>query len=67
LDLTFGAVMLNWVLGSLAVEELQAAAGYGYALVLRGAAAAAWQDALAQKITDFQDQLSELRASADAA
>jgi AcrR family transcriptional regulator len=67
LDLTFGAVMLNWVLGSLAVEELQAAAGYGYALILRGAATAEWQTSLAAKITDFQDQLGELRARADAA
>jgi AcrR family transcriptional regulator len=67
LDLTFGAVMLNWVLGALAVEELQAAAGYGYALVLRGAATGEWQALLARKIGDFQDQLTELRASSAAA
>jgi AcrR family transcriptional regulator len=67
LDLTFGAVMLNWVLGALEVDELQAAAGYGYALTLRGAATPAWQDRLADKITAFQDQLVRLRERPDAA
>jgi AcrR family transcriptional regulator len=67
LDLTFGAVMLNWVLGALEVDALQAAAGYGYALTLRGAATAPWQDRLAEKITAFQDQLVRLGARADAA
>jgi len=67
LDLTFGAVMLNWVLGALEVEELQAAAGYGYALTLRGAATVAWQDRLAEKIAHFQAQLVSLRERSDAA
>jgi AcrR family transcriptional regulator len=67
LDLTFGAVMLNWVLGALEVDELQAAAGYGYALSLRGAAAPAWQEALATKIVGFQDQLVHARERSDAA
>src|SRR5580693_4301201 len=35
LDFTFGAVMLNWVLGALGTDELQPAAAYGYALTLR--------------------------------
>lgn len=67
LDLTFGAVMLNWVLGSLGVEELQAAAGYGYALTLRGAAAAEWQDRLAEKIDDYQQRLQAPSRGAEAA
>ena len=64
LDLTFGAVMLNWVLGALSVEELAPAAAYGYALTLRGAATPAWQDHLADKIGDYQRQLLKLRRCA---
>jgi AcrR family transcriptional regulator len=67
LDFTFGAVMLNWVLGAIAVEELQAAAGYGYALILRGAAMGDWQEFLARKIAEFQDQITALRRNVDAA
>jgi AcrR family transcriptional regulator len=67
LDMTFGAVMQNWVLGALGVEELQAAAGYGYALTLRGAAAAGSQDRLADRIAAFQDQLIASRERANAA
>lgn len=67
LDLTFGAVMLNWVLGSLATQELQCAAGYGYALTLRGAATPQWRDRLGQKIGDYQDQMVKLRGRAAAA
>ena len=67
LDRTFGAVMLNWVLGAIAVEELQAAAGYGYALTLRGAATGEWQELLVRKIEGFQGQLTALRQSIEAA
>ena len=67
LDLTFGAVMLNWALGSLATEELAPAAAYGYALTLRGAATPEWQDRLARKIDDYQRQLQALRQRAEAA
>ncbi|HEX4184149.1 MAG TPA: TetR/AcrR family transcriptional regulator [Caulobacteraceae bacterium] len=67
LDLTFAAVMMSWVLGGLEVNELQAAAGYGYALTLRGAATAAWQDRLAEKIGAFQDQMTASRQDANAA
>jgi len=67
LDLTFGAVMLNWVLGSLTTEELASAAGYGYALTLRGAATPGWRDRLAQKVGDYQDQMQKLRRRAAAA
>jgi AcrR family transcriptional regulator len=67
LDLTFGAVMLNWVLGALSVEELSPAAAYGYALTLRGAATPAWQERLAGKISDYQQQLLKLRRRAAAA
>ena len=67
LDLTFAAVMLNWVLGALSTQELQPAAAYGYALTLRGAAAPAWQDSLAGRIGEHQGRLIELRRRAQAA
>ena len=67
LDLTFGAVMLNWVLGALSVDELAPAAAYGYALTLRGAATPAWQERLAGKIGEHQQQLLKLRRRAAAA
>jgi AcrR family transcriptional regulator len=67
LDVTFAGVMLNWVLGGLEVDELEPAAGYGYALTLRGAAMPAWQDSLAEKVFAYQDQLALLRGRARAA
>ena len=60
LDFTFGAVMLNWVLGALETQELEAAAAYGYALILRGAAAEAWQGRLARSIETHQRDLQKL-------
>jgi AcrR family transcriptional regulator len=67
LDLTFGAVMLNWVLGALSIEELEPAAALGYALALRGAAAPPWQSPLANRIAEQQDLLLALRRRAAAA
>jgi AcrR family transcriptional regulator len=67
LDVTFAGVMLNWVLGAFDVNELEPAAGYGYALTLRGAAAPGRQDGLAERITGYQARLAALRAKAAAA
>ena len=67
LDLTFGAVMLNWVLGALSVEELEPAAAYGYALTLRGAATDTARAGLAGRIEDYQAKLLKLRRRAVAA
>ena len=67
LDLTFGAVMLNWVLGALSTDELEPSAALGYALALRGAATPAWQSRLADRITQQQDRLLDLRRRASAA
>jgi AcrR family transcriptional regulator len=61
LDLTYAAVMLNWVLGGLGEAELEAAAGYGYALTLRGAATPEWQACLTEKISHYQQQSLDLR------
>jgi AcrR family transcriptional regulator len=67
LDLTFGAVMLNWVLGALSTDELEPAAALGYALALRGTAAPAWQAPLADRIAEQQGRLLDLRRRAAAA
>jgi AcrR family transcriptional regulator len=57
LDLTYASVMFSWVVGALRTAELEAVAGYGYALTLRGAASADWQPYLAQKITSYQKHM----------
>lgn len=67
LDFTFGAVMLNWVLGELSAEELEPAVGYGYALTLRGAATEAHQARLAKKLGQYQRRLLQLRRRPTAA
>ncbi len=67
LDEVFGAVMLNWVLGGIATDELEPAAGYGFALALRGAAAEAWQPRLERRVLAYQKQLQTLRRRATAA
>lgn len=58
LDFTFRSGMLHWILGELAIERLDVAVCYGYALVLRGAATAEWADRLKVHLLRFQDELS---------
>ena len=67
LDVTFAGVMLNWVLGAFEVDALEPAAGYGYALALRGAATGGWQEGLADRIAGYQARLVAVRAGAQAA
>ncbi|GGC92086.1 TetR/AcrR family transcriptional regulator [Chelatococcus reniformis] len=59
LDYSFRSVMLHWVIGEIEVENLQAAAGLGYALALRGAASAEGQALLTERVFAFQRALSE--------
>ena len=61
LDLAHAAVMFSWVVGALGTGELEAAAGYGYALTLRGAASPEWQPYLAGKVAHFQKQMLKRR------
>lgn len=63
LDLAFAAVMLSWVVGALETGELEAVAGYAYALALRGAAPPEWQPLLAQKVSSYQKQMLRRRRS----
>ncbi len=67
LDFTFAAVMLNWVLGGVATEELEPAAAYGYALTLAGAATPAWRERLGARVVDCQAKLLKRRKRAPAA
>jgi AcrR family transcriptional regulator len=67
LDLAFGAVMLNWVLGALSTDELEPAAAYGYALALGGAATPAWRERLATRVLAAQEKLVNLRRRVEAA
>jgi AcrR family transcriptional regulator len=57
LDLTHASIMLSWVVGALKTSELEAVAGYGYALTLRGAASLEWQPYLAEKVISYQKQM----------
>jgi AcrR family transcriptional regulator len=67
LDLAFGAVMLNWVLGALSTDELEPAAAYGYALALGGAATPPWRERLAARVLAAQEKLGKLRRRVEAA
>jgi len=64
LDLAYASVMLSWVVGGLGTGELEAVVGYGYALVLRGAASPEWQPYLAEKVIGYQDQMLARRGAA---
>ncbi|HXQ15518.1 MAG TPA: helix-turn-helix domain-containing protein [Caulobacteraceae bacterium] len=66
LDLTYASVMLSWVVGALKTSELEAVAGYGYALTLRGAAALEWQPYLAEKVGRYQKQMLRRRGGVPA-
>jgi|HubBroStandDraft_5_1064220.scaffolds.fasta_scaffold80147_2 AcrR family transcriptional regulator len=57
LDHTYASVMFSWVVGALGTAELEAVAGYGYALTLRGAASPEWQPYLAEKTASYQRRL----------
>lgn len=64
LDFTFRSGMLHWILGELPIEDLQVAVGYGYALVLRGAATEAWSERLREDLLRFQAELRPAASSA---
>lgn len=64
LNLTFEAVMLNWVHGTVAVDELEPSVSYGYALALRGAASPAFAARLDAQVFAHQARLAQVRAAA---
>jgi AcrR family transcriptional regulator len=62
LDRAFSSAMLEWVVGELPDAELGLAMRHGYALVLGGAASAAWRPALLERLKDAQAALAASRA-----
>lgn len=57
LDLLFRSAMLDWVVGDLAPERLAPTIRYGYALMLRGAAADGWRGPLEARLLESQGRL----------
>jgi AcrR family transcriptional regulator len=67
LDRSFGAAMLDWVVGELESELLAPTIRHSYALILKGAASAAWRGPLDARVWDSQARIEGSPASADAA
>jgi AcrR family transcriptional regulator len=64
---TFNGVMLGWVVGAIDTNQMLPAAGYGYALKLKGAATKAGRERLSKKIATYQKFLSRIHRRAAAA
>jgi AcrR family transcriptional regulator len=54
LDRSFGAAMLEWVVGELEPERLAPTIRYSYALILKGAASADWRGPLEARLLESQ-------------
>lgn len=61
---TFSGVMLSWVMDGIATEHMLPVAGYGYALMLQGAATKSGRERLSKKIASFQRALTKTRRAA---
>jgi len=66
---TFNGVMLAWVMDALETDQMLAAAGFGYAIALQGAATPAGRERIAKKTAMYQKMLARgaARRRADAA
>jgi len=58
LSFAFNGVMLSWVMGGITTGEMLPAAGYAYALALKGAATKGGRERLQKKIAGYQKQLA---------
>ena len=67
LDRSFGAAMLEWVVGELQPELLAPTIRYGYALILRGAASPGWEGPLDGRLQESQSRIEAAVATAPAA
>lgn len=63
LDYTFRSVMLHWVIAEIELDDVQPAVGYGYALVLRGAATPEGQQLLLGRLKEYQSKLRSAAAA----
>jgi len=64
---TFNGVMLSWIMGAIETEQMLAAAGYGYALKLQGAATKSGRERLMKKVLFYQKFLTRSQRRAAAA
>ena len=64
LDRSFGAAMLDWVVGEIESERLAPTIGHSYALILKGAASADWRGPLDARLAENQAKLLPVGAIA---
>ena len=57
LDRSFGAAMLEWVVGELPPEQLAPTIRHSYALILKGAASADWRGPLDARLHESQPRI----------
>jgi hypothetical protein len=67
LGFAFASAMLAWVMGALAVEELEPAIGHAYALALSAAAEPSRSPAIYKRALEYQKRLRQSRRRAGAA
>ena len=60
----FNGVMLSWVLGGIDTCDMLPAAGFAYALALKGAATKSGREHLTKRIATYQKHLARRRAAA---
>lgn len=58
LDRSFGAAMLEWVVGELRAEQLAPTIRYSYALILKGAASPDWRGPLDARLLESQGRIA---------
>lgn len=63
LDRSFGAAMLEWVVGELAADQLAATIRHSYALILRGAASTDWRGPLEARLQESQSAILRSQAT----
>jgi AcrR family transcriptional regulator len=66
LDRSFGAAMLDWVMGEVASDVLAPTIGHSYALILKGAASADWRGPLEARLRDSQTRIEGSQRAAAA-
>ncbi len=63
----FNGVMLSWIFGAIATEQMLPAAGYGYGLMLQGAATRSGRERIAKKTASFEKAMTRRTRRAIAA
>lgn len=63
----FNGVMLSWIFGAIDTDQMLPAAGYGYGLMLQGAATRAGRERIAKKVASYEKTLTRRTRRAIAA